>query len=54
MTKLDTLLLLQELFKNAVVSETAPDDPSGISTVYLVDQEQLMRNLETAIEETDA
>jgi hypothetical protein len=51
-SKVEVLTLLQELFRTAVLTRSVPDDPSGLSTTYLVDQEQLMRNLEDALEKT--
>jgi hypothetical protein len=53
-SKVEVLTLLQELFRTAVVTRTVPDDPSGLSTTYLVDQEQLMRNLEDALDKARA
>ncbi len=50
MSRHEVLLLLQDLLRNSVVSKTDPDDYSGTSTVYLVDQEQLMKNIEAEIE----
>ncbi len=50
MNKLAVLKLLRELFSNAVISETDPDDMSGLSTKYYVDQEQLLKNIEAEIE----
>ncbi len=43
-------MLLRELFRSASVTITAPDDPSGVNTKWLVDHEQLMANIEDEIE----
>ena len=50
MTKQDVLLLLQELLRDAVISQTDPDDQSGCNTQYYVDQEQLMDNIHKELE----
>lgn len=50
MTKVEVLELLQELFRNSVISVTQPDDPSGLSTQWLVDQEALLANIERELE----
>ena len=51
MSKLEFLELLRELVRDAVtVGRSDPDDWSGLHTQYLVDQEQFMKNIETAIE----
>ena len=49
LTRLAVLRGLQELLRDAVFSSTDPDDRSGCDTRYLVDQEQLMKNLQDAI-----
>lgn len=49
MSKRDILLLLQELLCNAILTKTDPEDYSGLSTRYYVDQEQLMKNIETEL-----
>lgn len=54
MTRVEILIMLRQLFRTAVIMQTASDDPSGLATKYLVDQEQLMANLESAIEEEGA
>ncbi len=50
MPRREVLLMLRELFRDAARSHTDPDDQSGISTTYTVDQEQLMRNIEAELE----
>ena len=50
MSEEDILKMLRELLRDAVTSRSSPDDPSGLSTTYLVDQEQLMRNIEDRLE----
>jgi hypothetical protein len=49
-TKFQVLLLLQKLLRDASISKTDPDDQSGLSTVWFVDHEILMTNIETAIQ----
>ena len=51
MDKLTVLNMIKELFENAVITKTADNDPSGYHTSYLVDNEQLMRNLDEKIQE---
>lgn len=53
MEKLEILRMLRELLRDATYSHTDPDDLSGLSTVYYVDQERLMRNIEADIEEIE-
>ena len=50
MTKKQVLELLRELLRTAFQAHTDQDDVSGYSTIYLVDQEQLMRNIEVELE----
>ena len=50
MKKKAILEMLQELLRTAVISETDPDDISGCNTRYYVDQEQLMKNIETELD----
>jgi hypothetical protein len=51
MSKLEILNLLQELMRDAVISKSDRSDPSGCNTLYLVDQEQLMKNISSAIDD---
>ncbi len=46
--------LIRDLFRDAVLTRSAPDDPSGLYTTYLVDHEQLMRNIESKLESPEA
>lgn len=50
MTKKEVLELLRDLIQNATISHTDPDDWSGLSTYYMVDQEQLLKNIEAELE----
>lgn len=50
MNKRQVLLLLKELLQNAIITETDPDDYSGLSTRYYVDQEKLMANIEEGLD----
>lgn len=50
MSKKEILELLRELVRNATYSWTSPDDHSGVSTRYYLDQEQLMLNIESELE----
>jgi hypothetical protein len=50
MTKKEVLELLKELVSTASISHSDPDDWSGLSTVYYVDQEQFLKNIEAALE----
>lgn len=49
MTKKEVLELLLELIRNATISHTDPDDYSGCNSTYYVDQEQLMKNIESEL-----
>lgn len=51
MSKREILEMIRELLRTAYLSHTDPDDQSGCSTKYFVDQEQLMRNIEAELEE---
>lgn len=44
------LEMLLELVRDAVVYRSDPDDHSGCNTTFLLDQEQLMRNIEARLE----
>lgn len=46
----EVLELLKEVLSDASILQTADDDPSGIRSKYLVDHEQLMKNIEDKIE----
>jgi hypothetical protein len=50
MSKFEILVMLKELLRTAVVSKTDPEDASGCNTIYLVDQERLIRNIEVEME----
>lgn len=54
MNKRDILLLLRELLRDASIMQSDPDDASGCNTRYYVDQEQLMRNIEAALEHPES
>lgn len=43
----------QDLIRSAILSKTDPDDISGFSTVYIVDHERLMGNIEARIGEIE-
>lgn len=49
MRKLEILELLRELFREAIIAKTEPNDISGCSTEYFVDQDLLMNNIEQEI-----
>lgn len=53
MNKEEVLKLLQHLLRTAYLSKTDPDDHSGCNTIYYVDQEQLMRNIEAELEKLE-
>jgi hypothetical protein len=50
-TRLEVLTLLRDLFDGACLSSTDPDDWSGCSTKYYVDQEEVLTRLDRLIEE---
>lgn len=50
MTRFQTLILFRELLRDAAIMKSAQDDPSGLQTQYLVDQEQLMKNIEAELD----
>ncbi len=50
MTKVEILQMFLELVRTAAIRKTDPDDYSGCNTVYFVDQEQLMKNIEHEID----
>lgn len=54
MSKSEVLDLLLKVLYRTGIGRTAPDDPSGISTVYVVDHEQLVKNIETELEKENA
>jgi hypothetical protein len=51
MNKLEVLELLHALIGKSQRMLTAPDDPSGIHTTYLVDGEELLSNIQLLIDE---
>lgn len=52
MKKRKILQMLRELLRDAIHTQTQPDDASGLGTRYFVDQEQLMKNIEYELEQT--
>lgn len=54
MTRLDVLELLKELIGPCSIGISKPDDPSGMSTRYYVDHEQLMSYVEEEIKKEEA
>ena len=53
MTKLEFLELLENLVINSTTYQTQPDDPSGLNTLYLIDQEDFLRNIRDEIKNTE-
>lgn len=45
------LLTLREVLSESPHTLHAPDDPSGLCTVFLVDQEQALKKIEQALKD---
>lgn len=56
MKKADKIQVLEMLRKLVVLSQrsvTQPDDPSGINTTYLMDQDRMLEAIDAEIKELD-